>query len=180
MRRKTRLVNRRFCLLPSIYGEIAAFLWVVDSRERCISSAFTAETRPRCTTALVAAAAPATPEEHHVAPRRPARPALRRAPEVDGRHDAPRRVDLEPREQVHGYETRRGRRAAFFLRPRREAATPSSRRKQAVPPPTPSSRSFTQAGTTAPCPRRATRRPRRLEDSWLPKGSSSTSPSLLR
>ena len=38
---------------------------------------------------------------HHAAPRDPAGPAPRRAPEVDGRHDAPRRVDLEPREQVH-------------------------------------------------------------------------------
>ena len=47
-------------------------------------------------------------------PRDPAGPAPRRAPEVDGRHDAPRRVDLEPREQVHWYETRRGRKAAFF------------------------------------------------------------------
>ncbi len=32
--------------------------------------------------------------------------------------------------------------------------------------------SFTQAGTTAPCPRRATRRPRKLGDWWLPKGSN--------
>ena len=51
------------------------------------------------------------------------------------------------------------------------ASTPSSRSI--------SNRSRAQAGTTAPCPRRATRRRRRLEDSWLPKASSSTSPSLL-
>ena len=79
-------------------------------------------------------------------PRDPAGPAPRRAPEVDGRDDAPRRVDLEPREQVHWYETRRGTKAAFFFsldeRPPRRSDAVEPPREQAGPPPTPSNAVF--------------------------------------
>ena len=96
-------------------------------------------------------------------PRDPAGPAPRRAPEVDGRHDAPRRVDLEPREQVHWYETRRGTKAAFFSGLASE--TPSSGSDAVAPKRRVESRAVVsaQAGTTAPSRRRATRRPRKLE-----------------
>ena len=77
---------------------------VIVGRKRCIPRASTAENGPCCTAALVQAATyTATPGSSDAAPRDPAGPAPRRAPEVHGRDDAPRRVDLEPREQVHWY-----------------------------------------------------------------------------
>ena len=141
-------------------------------------------TGPCCTAALVGAVTPATTKLHHAAPRLATRAAPGRAPEVHGRHDAPRRVDLEPREQVHRCGAARGTKAAFFSG--LESETPSSGsdaveptpRKRAVPPPTPSkaeASSFTQAGTTALYLRKVMKKQRRPGDWWLPKASNSTS-----
>ena len=80
-------------------------------------------TGPCCTAALVGAVTPATTKLHHAAPRLATRAAPGRAPEVHGRDDAPRRVDLEPREQVHRCGAARGTKAAFFSL---ESETPSS------------------------------------------------------
>ena len=80
---------------------------VIDSRTLHIKRVCP-RTGPCCTAALVGAVTPATTKLHHAAPRLATRAAPGRAPEVHGRDDAPRRVDLEPREQVYWYKSRRG------------------------------------------------------------------------
>ena len=128
-------------------------------------------TGPCCTAALVGAVTPATTKLHHAAPRLATRAAPGRAPEVHGRHDAPRRVDLEPREQVHRCGAARGTKAAFFSG--LESETPSSGSDAVEPKRRVESRAVvsTQAGTTAPSRRRATRRPRK-PGAWSPRKGS--------
>ena len=183
--RKTRCFFTDFALMIKFYGEGDCHILrviVINSRTLHIKRVCP-RTGPCCTAALVGAVTPATTKLHHAAPRLATRAAPGRAPEVHGRDDAPRRVDLEPREQVHRCGAARGTKAAFFSL---ESETPSSGsdaveptpRKRAVPPPTPSkaeASSFTQAGTTALYLRKVMKKQRRPGDWWLPKASNSTS-----
>ena len=172
-------------LMIKFYGEgDCHILRVIVIRSRTLHiKRVCPRTGPCCTAALVGAVTPATTKLHHAAPRLATRAAPGRAPEVHGRDDAPRRVDLEPREQVHRCGAARGTKAAFFSL---ESETPSSGsdaveptpRKRAVPPPTPSkaeASSFAQAGTTALYRRKVMKKQRRPGDWWLPKASNSTS-----
>ena len=174
-RTKNPILFHRFCINGHIYGEgdchISCVI-VINSRTLHIKRVCP-RTGP-CTAALVGAVTPATTKLHHAAPRLATRAAPGRAPEVDGRHDAPRRVDLEPREQVHWYETRRGTKAAFFSL---ESEAPSRGSDAVAPKRRVESRAVvsTQAGTTALYLRKVMKKQRRPGDWWLPKASNSTS-----